>query len=56
MGIMGWSNPAMAQRYAHMVDPLRKDIAARVDGLLWAASPTQHQDRSMPRKSLLGAA
>ena len=41
MGIMGWSNPAMAQRYAHMVDPLRKDIAARVDGLLWAASPTQ---------------
>jgi integrase len=45
MGIMGWSNPAMAQRYAHMVDPLRRDIAARVDGLLWAASPTQPEPK-----------
>ena len=36
MGTMGWSNPAMARRYAHMVDPIRHDIAGRIDGLLWS--------------------
>jgi integrase len=41
MNIMGWSNPAMAQRYAHVVDPIRRDVADRVGGLLWeqAESP-----------------
>ena len=33
MGIMGWSNPAMAARYAHVIAPLRQDIANRVGGL-----------------------
>jgi len=35
MGVMGWSNPAMTQRYAHMVEAIRKDVAERVGGLLW---------------------
>jgi integrase len=35
MGIMGWSNPAMTRRYAHMVDPIRHATASRIDGLLW---------------------
>ena len=35
MAIMGWSNPAMARSYAHMIDPIRKDIADRVGELLW---------------------
>lgn len=35
MGVMGWSNPAMINRYAHMIDPIRKDIADRLGGLLW---------------------
>ncbi|MHB1474785.1 MAG: tyrosine-type recombinase/integrase [Dermatophilaceae bacterium] len=39
MGVMGWSNPAMAQRYAHMTDPIRRDIATRVGGLLWGDEP-----------------
>lgn len=39
MGVMGWSNPAMTQRYAHMVEPVRRDIATRVDGLLWGELP-----------------
>ena len=39
MGIMGWSNPAMAGRYAHIVDTIRADIAHRVDGLTWATEP-----------------
>lgn len=36
MGIMGWSNPAMAARYAHIIAPLRQDIAKRVGGLIWS--------------------
>ncbi len=39
MGVMGWSNPAMAQRYAHMAEPIRRDIATRVGGLLWGDAP-----------------
>ena len=35
MGVMGWSNAAMIHRYAHMVHPIRKDIADRLGGLLW---------------------
>jgi hypothetical protein len=36
MGIMGWSDPAMALRYAHIIVPLRQDIANRVGGPIWA--------------------
>ncbi|HEY9484757.1 MAG TPA: tyrosine-type recombinase/integrase [Micromonosporaceae bacterium] len=35
MGIMGWSSTAMAARYQHVTDPIRADIARRVDGLIW---------------------
>lgn len=35
MSIMGWSNPAMTQRYAHVVAPIRDDVARQVDELLW---------------------
>ncbi len=36
MGIMGWSSTAMAARYQHVTDPIRHEVADRVDGLLWA--------------------
>jgi integrase len=35
MGIMGWSNSAMAARYQHLTAQVRRDIAKRVGGLLW---------------------
>lgn len=35
MGVMGWSHPSMAQRYAHMVEPVRRELASRLDRLLW---------------------
>lgn len=35
MGIMGWSSTAMAARYQHVTDPIRKAVAAQVGGLLW---------------------
>jgi integrase len=36
MGIMGWSSTAMAARYQHITDPIRHEVAARVDGLIWS--------------------
>lgn len=36
MGIMGWSTTAMAARYQHVTDPLRREVASRVAGLLWS--------------------
>jgi len=27
--------------YAHIVDPIRRDTARRIDGLLWAPGPTE---------------
>jgi integrase len=38
MGIMGWSHSAMAVRYQHVSDPVRRDVANRVGGLLWPDS------------------
>ncbi len=35
MNVMGWSNPAMTQRYAHVVGPIRQDVARQVGSLLW---------------------
>nr|WP_243420782.1 site-specific integrase [Micromonospora globispora] len=40
MGIMGWSNSAMAARYQHLTNQVRRDIAQRVGGLLWD-NPTE---------------
>ncbi|MEU7934503.1 tyrosine-type recombinase/integrase [Micromonospora echinofusca] len=39
MGIMGWSNSAMAVRYQHMTDQVRRDIAQQLGGLLWGDPP-----------------
>ncbi|ROP39114.1 tyrosine-type recombinase/integrase [Saccharothrix texasensis] len=41
MGIMGWSNTAMAARYQHITSAIRRDVAQRVGGLLWRPSPTE---------------
>ncbi|GIG85101.1 tyrosine-type recombinase/integrase [Plantactinospora endophytica] len=35
MGIMGWSNSAMAARYQHLTAEVRRDIAQRVGNLIW---------------------
>ena len=35
MDSMGWSTTAMAGRYAHVIDPIRADVAARVNNYLW---------------------
>ncbi len=39
MGVMGWSNTAMAARYQHITAAIRRDVAERVGGLLWRPGP-----------------
>jgi integrase len=34
MAIMGWSSAAMAKRYQHLIDSVRRDVAKQVGGLL----------------------
>ncbi|TWP51531.1 site-specific integrase [Lentzea tibetensis] len=44
MGIMGWSNTAMAAKYQHITAAIRRDVAQRVGGLLWR--PAEAADES----------
>lgn len=38
MGIVGWSNTAMAARYQHVTTAIQRDITTHVGGLIWQAS------------------
>jgi integrase len=44
MAIMGWSSAAMATRYQHVLDCIRKDVADQVGGLLWKTKPAQSNE------------
>lgn len=35
MEIMGWASTAMAKRYQHVTDAVRKAVAVQIGGLLW---------------------
>ncbi|NED95845.1 site-specific integrase [Phytoactinopolyspora alkaliphila] len=37
MAVMGWSSTSMAARYQHVTDTIRRQVADRVDGLIWPA-------------------
>ncbi len=43
MGVMGWSNTAMAARYQHITTAVRRDVAERIGGLLWRPGGTNQQ-------------
>jgi integrase len=45
MGVMGWSNTAMAARYQHVTAAVQRDIAGRVGGLIWHASEEPAHDK-----------
>jgi integrase len=47
MGVMGWSSTAMAARYQHVIDAVKRDVADQVDGLLWE---TPSRKRKKKRK------
>lgn len=45
MGLMGWASTSMAARYQHITDPVRQDVAKRLDGLIWSPpEPVEEQD------------
>ncbi|PXY34222.1 integrase [Prauserella coralliicola] len=44
MDVMGWSKIDMAQRYQHVPDELRRNIASQLGGLLWQASDDGEDD------------
>jgi len=54
MGIMGWSSTSMAARYQHITDPVCRDIAKRVGGLLWkpADEPWKGGSEGLGRSAL----
>jgi len=47
MAIMGWSSAAMATRYQHVLNSIRRDVAGQVGGLLWDARSSA--DDTQPR-------
>jgi integrase len=53
MGVMGWSNTAMAARYQHVIAAIRRDVATSVGGLLW--QPSGQEDRRQPNDDGGGA-
>jgi integrase len=46
MGVMGWSNTAMAARYQHLTEVVTTDIALRVGNLLWSPTETRNETRA----------
>jgi len=36
MGLMGWSQSAMAVRYQHLTAAIRRDVADQLGELLWS--------------------
>ncbi|MGI8814726.1 MAG: tyrosine-type recombinase/integrase, partial [Pseudonocardia sp.] len=48
MGVMGWSNTAMAARYQHITASIRRDVAQRVGGLLWKPAGTEAEQPAPP--------
>lgn len=45
MGIMGWSSTAMAARYQHVTNPIRRQAADQVDGALWSGKRAGQGDK-----------
>lgn len=45
MSVMGWSSTAMAARYQHVTDPVRRDVARRIGGLIWAVEAADEDEK-----------
>lgn len=40
MGLMGWSQAALLDRYQHVLEEMRDNAATRIEGAFWSADPT----------------
>jgi integrase len=50
MSIMGWSTTAMAARYQHVTDPIRRAVAERLDGILWGTEDGDYREPHSPEE------
>jgi hypothetical protein len=41
MDVLGWSDSKIANRYMHVPDELKHEIAGQVAGLLWSTPPAE---------------
>ena len=51
MALMGWTDPAMMQRYQHLVAPLRTEVAQQLSALLWGEDMLPAARTTVPRPS-----
>lgn len=49
MALMGWTDPAMMQRYQHLVAPLRTEVAQQLSALLWGEDVLPAARTTVPR-------
>jgi integrase len=54
MAIMGWSSAAMATRYQHVLESIRKDVAKQVGGLLWDGPEKEDSDKDGDDNGTIG--
>jgi len=53
LGLMGWSHGDLTIRYQHITDAILRDVANRIDGLIWAV-PDEDDDRDSDEDGLSG--
>jgi len=48
MDLMGWSQLSMTQRYQHVPDQLRRDVADKLGHLLWSTDEPRKRSPGSP--------
>ena len=51
MDLMGWSQLSMTQRYQHVPDELRRDVADKLGRLLWVADDEDNTGAAVLRST-----
>jgi hypothetical protein len=55
MDVVGWSTVTTAQRYMHVTEALRRDVADQVNGYFWRANETENEtDERSSRAGCVG--
>jgi integrase len=55
MDLMGWSQLSMTQRYQHVPDELRRDVADKLGRLLWKSTDDGEDDNESRTAGVLGS-
>ncbi|MBP2319104.1 hypothetical protein JOF45_002123 [Nesterenkonia lacusekhoensis] len=52
MDLMGWSQRTMVDRYQHVLDDMKRDVAAQVGDALWAGPKSSEDPDPQPEGGL----